>query len=52
MVLDSDAVVDPGTMVVEPSYAAIASGTVFGTKGATNLWVCLIREKYLKFHNT
>ncbi len=37
MVIQSDAVVDPGAVVVKPSHTGVAGGTVLGTQGATNL---------------
>ncbi len=37
VVMESDAVVDPGVVVVKPSHTGVAGGTVLGTQGAMNL---------------
>ncbi len=37
MVIQYDAVVDPGAVVVKPSHTGVAGGTVLGMQGATNL---------------
>ncbi len=44
MVIQSDAVVDPGAVVVKPSHTGVVGGTVLGTQGATNLEGGGIRE--------
>ena len=37
MVPDTDAVIDPGAVVIEASHATVARGTVLGAKGTTDL---------------